>query len=82
VAWCAVAAAGGRRRIVAAGRSSGRGGATWSAWEKAKGGAKAVGKLGGDAWSGAGVGESLGRRGMTACGDAAAGQRNKNRGWC
>jgi hypothetical protein len=59
-----------------AGQRSGRGGAAWSAWEKARGGAKAVGELEGDAWSGAGAGESLGRRGTTACGGAAAGQRS------
>jgi hypothetical protein len=35
-----------------------------------------VGELEGDAWSGAGAGESLGRRGTTACGGAAAGQRS------
>jgi hypothetical protein len=119
---------------VAAGQNSSRGGATWSAWEKARGkelerrpawrrrvraaragggagrataavscggdgkellaaraaawrargrpagGAKAVGEFGGDVWSGAGAGDSHGRRGMTACGGAAAVQRRGGRG--
>jgi hypothetical protein len=43
------------------------------------GGAKAVGKLGGDAWSGAGVGDSLGRHGMRACGGAVGRQRRRQR---
>jgi hypothetical protein len=112
-----VIAVGNRRRIVAAGRSSGRGGAAWRARKRTRGGklgrqmawrrcvdairvnngtggaaaamsyggdgkelpaaraaawrarggpaggAKVVGELGGDAWSGAGAGVGLGRHG-------------------
>jgi hypothetical protein len=43
------------------------------------GGAKAVGELGGDAWSGAGAGESLGRRSTRACSGAVARQRRKKK---
>jgi hypothetical protein len=37
--------------------------AAWSARRRPAGGAKAVGELRGDAWSGAGTGVGLGRRG-------------------
>jgi hypothetical protein len=43
-------------------------------------GGEAVGELGGDAWSGAGAGGSLGRRGMTAYGAAEGKQRRKKKG--
>jgi hypothetical protein len=51
--------------------------ATWRARGRPAGGAKAVGELGGDAWSGAGAGESLGRRSTRACNGAVAGQRRR-----
>jgi hypothetical protein len=43
--------------------------------EGQRGSAEAVTELGGDAWSGAGAGGSLGGRGMAASGGAAARQR-------
>jgi hypothetical protein len=46
--------------------------------ESQQGGAKAVGELEGDAWSGAGAG--LGRRGMTVCGGTVARQRGSRGG--
>jgi hypothetical protein len=51
--------------------------AAWRARGRPAGGAKAVGELGGDAWSGAGAGESLGRRSTRACNGAVAGQRRR-----
>jgi hypothetical protein len=53
--------------------------AAWRARGRPAGGAKAVGELGGDTWSGAGAGESLGWRGTRACGGAVARQRRKKK---
>jgi hypothetical protein len=53
--------------------------AAWRARGRPAGGAKAVGELGGDAWSGAGAGESLGQRGTRACSGAIARQRRRQR---
>jgi hypothetical protein len=51
--------------------------AAWRARGRPAGGAKAVGELGGDAWSGAGTGESPRRRGMRACSGAVTWQRRR-----
>jgi hypothetical protein len=53
--------------------------ATRRTWGRPAGGAKAVGELGGDAWSGAGAGDSLRWRGMRAYGGAVARQRRRQR---
>jgi hypothetical protein len=53
--------------------------AAWRARGRPAGGAKAVGELGGDAWSGAGAGKSLARHGTRACGGAVARQRRRQR---
>jgi hypothetical protein len=53
--------------------------AAWRARGRPAGGAKAVGELGGNAWSVAGVGDSLGRHGTRVYGGAVARQRRRQR---
>jgi hypothetical protein len=80
--WRRRGCSGGERRLSTAtergqlGRTAERRGVLGEGQQE---GGEAVGELGGDAWSGAGAGGSLGRRGTATCGGAAMRQR-RNRG--